>query len=100
MKIKSLLTSLLIVIGLAAATMGAFFLLRLFPGFGRVPAPGLPPLSRLDSPSQTMNGITAHLESYYADASRLVFVVRVSSEKEGYFLDSISIKQRSPRRGD
>src|SRR5688572_3568681 len=92
MKTKSFLNSLLILFGLATATMGAFFLLRLFPGFGEVPAPDLPPLSRLDLPSQTMNGITAQLESYYADASRLVFVVRVNNEKEEYFLDSISIK--------
>ncbi len=92
MKTKTYLSSLLILIGLAAAATGAFVLLRLFPDFGRAPTPGQPPLSHLDLPSQTVNGITARLESYYADATRLVFVVRVNGEGEGYFLDQVSLK--------
>ena len=93
MKIKTFLTPLLVLLGLVAATTSTFFLGRLFLDFEQIPTSGLPPLSRLDLPSQSMNGFTAQLESYYADASRLVFVLRVNSEKSEYFLDSVSIKE-------
>ena len=36
---------------------------------------------------------TATIESYYADASRLVFTVRVEGESKPYFLDQISIRK-------
>jgi hypothetical protein len=93
LKPKTFFTTLLVLVGLAAAITSAFFLGRLFPNFEQAPISGIPPLSRLDLPSQTMNGFTAQLESYYADASRLVFMVRVNSEKEDVFLDSVSIKE-------
>jgi WD40 repeat protein len=93
LKPKTFLTPFLVLIGLVAATTSAYFLGNLFPDVVQVSTPGMPPLSPLDLPSQTMNGITAQLESYYADASRLVFVVRVNSEKGKYFLDSASIKE-------
>ena len=93
MKTKPFLSPLLVLLGLTAATISAFFFGRLFLHFEQVLAPGLPPLSHLELPPQTRNGFTAQLESYYADASRLVFVVRVNSEKKDVFLDSISIKE-------
>jgi hypothetical protein len=93
LKTKPFLIPFFILIGLAAAGTSAFLLGRLFLDFEQVPGLGLPPLSPLSLPSQTMNGFTAQLESYYADASRLVFVVHVNSEKEDVFLDSISIKE-------
>lgn len=93
MKTKTFLTPLLVIVGLVAATISTFFVGRLFPKFENSPTPGLPPLSRLDLPSQTMNGFTAELESYYADANRMVFVVRVNSEEKEYFLNSVSIKE-------
>jgi WD40 repeat protein len=93
LKIKTLLTPLLVLAGLAAVATSSYFLGRLFLHFEQVPAPGLPPLSRLALPPQSMNGFTAQVESYYADASRLVFIVRVNSEKDEYLLDSASIKE-------
>jgi hypothetical protein len=82
LKIKPFITPLFVLLGLAAATTGSFFLGRLFLNFEHVPASGTPPLSRLDLPTQTVNGITAKVESYYADASRLVFQVRITGGKE------------------
>lgn len=93
MKTKPFLGVLLVLVGLAAATTGAFFLGRLFFNFEQVRTAGMPPLSPLDLPPQTINGFTAKLESYYADASRLVFVVRVNSAQAQVFIDSISLKE-------
>lgn len=80
MKTRSLLTSLLILTGLFAASGGSYALARLLPTPVLAAAPGLPPLTNLNLPSQTQNGYTATLESYYADATRLVFKVRVTGE--------------------
>ncbi len=93
MKIKALLNPFLVLLGLAAAMAGAFFLGRPVPGSGQVSASGDPPLSHLDLPSQTVNGITAQIESCYADANRLVFVVRISGDGDVYSLDDISLKE-------
>lgn len=93
MKTKPFLTPLLVLLGLVAAGTSAFFLGQLFPNFEQIPAPGMPPLSHLDLPPQTVNGYTGELESYYADANRLVFVVRVNSPAEENFLVNASLKE-------
>jgi hypothetical protein len=58
-------------------------------------APGmsvnLPPLASLDVPSQTADGFTVDIESYYADASRLVFELLITGGEEGFSLDGISL---------
>ena len=41
-----------------------------------------PPLTSLDLPPQTVNGYTATLESFYADASRLIFQLRVTGSDD------------------
>jgi len=96
MKNKSLWTSLLTLLTLIAATIGSYALARILP----VPAPDsaidLPPLSRLDLPSQTQNGITATLESYYADVNRLFFVIRVKGA-ESPTIDRLSVKDENGR---
>ncbi|MCQ3936931.1 MAG: hypothetical protein DPW18_07785 [Chloroflexi bacterium] len=51
----------------------------------------LPPLASLDVPSQTADGFTVDIESYYADASRLVFKLLVTGGEEGFSLDGISL---------
>ena len=89
---KTLLTPFLVLLGLITATVSAFFLGGLFPEIEQVPALEMPPLSPLDLPLQTVNGFTAQIESYYADASRLVFVVRINSETSDFSLDSASIR--------
>jgi hypothetical protein len=94
LKTKTFLTPFFVLLGLVATGTSAFFLGRLFFDFEQVQAPGMPPFSRLELPPQTMNGFTTQLESYYADASRLAFVVRVNSEQEEVFLNSISIKEK------
>jgi len=40
--------------------------------------PALPPLTKLDVPPQTVNGITATIEGAYADPSRVLFVIHLS----------------------
>jgi hypothetical protein len=92
MKTKSLLTVILTLIGLVVATGVGYALARLMPEPGPVSAPNLPLLSRLGLPSQTQNGITATLESYYADATRLVFAIRVGGRLGNYSLDHLSLK--------
>jgi hypothetical protein len=78
MKTNNLPTTILVLFALIAATGGGYTLARLVPDSGPAPALALPPLLRLDLPPQTQNGITASIESYYADALRLVFQVRVT----------------------
>lgn len=95
MKIKSLLTVILTLIALGAATGGGYALARLMPDIGSAASPNLPPLTRLDLPSQTQNGITVTLESYYADASRFVFKVKATNEEGDAFLDHFSLKDES-----
>lgn len=97
MKAKSPLTNILIALLLILAGIGGYNLSRLFPA----PLPELaypypvPPLSRLLLAPQTQDGFTAKVESYYADASHLFFVIRVEGEGEPYFLDLLSIKDPS-----
>ena len=93
MKTKTFLTPLFVLIGLAAAGTSAFFLGRLFLDFEQAPTAWMPPLSRLDLPPQTVNGIKAQVESYYADASRLVFQVRITGGKG--FVDYVNLNDES-----
>ena len=74
MKTKNWLPQLAILVVLLALIGGGYALAR------RLPAsvPGLPPLSKLNLAPQTQNGITASLDSYYADAMRLVFTVHLT----------------------
>lgn len=55
----------------------------------------LPPLIELDAPPQTVNGITADLESYYADGLRLIFAIRITGNAELYIPDLVYIKDNS-----
>ena len=100
MKIKPILSALLVLFGLAAAAAGTFLLARPWRAPEQVSASGDPPLSQPDLPSQSVNGITAWIESYYADANRLVFVVRVSGAEDDYFLGNISLKQADEEFAD
>ncbi len=95
MKSKYPFMQFLILLALLVAVVGGYSLGRLFPGSAITSLPGIPPLARLDLPSQTVDGITAMVESYYADAARLVFTVRVAGESKVYFLDRISIRKNS-----
>ena len=74
MKTKNWLPQLAILVGLLTLIGGGYALARRLPAS----APGLPPLSKLDLASQTQNGVTASLDSYYADAMRLVFTVHLT----------------------
>ena len=42
--------------------------------------PTLPPLTTLDIPSQTVQGVTANIEGAYADPSRVLFIIHLSQE--------------------
>ncbi len=93
MKNKSLLTTILILIALAAATGGSYAFSRFFLDPILPVTPGLPSFSRLNLPPQTQNGITATLESYYADATRLDFRVRLSGGNGS--IDTPSLKDEN-----
>ncbi|MBL8051703.1 MAG: hypothetical protein JNM46_10820, partial [Anaerolineales bacterium] len=53
MKSKNLLMQFLILFALLFATAGGYFLGRFFPGGGDTPLSAVPPLSKLNLPSQT-----------------------------------------------
>lgn len=75
---KPFLNNLLVLAALVSITWGSYGLGRIIFPFGLREVSGLPPLSRLELEPRTDNGITAEIEAYYADASRLVFQVRLT----------------------
>ena len=95
MKTKPLFTTILTLVLLTTTIVGGYALGRVFSTPEPASTSYVPPLSSLNLPSQTQNGITATVESYYADASRLFFVIRVEGEKGPYVLDILSIKDSS-----
>ena len=92
MKEKNRLCELAVLLGIfisimAGYTLGSLLNVTRSPGskydvFG---FPTLPPLTKLDVPPQTVNGITATIEGAYADPSRVVFIIRLSSELGTYW---------------
>ena len=92
MKIKSGLQQLAILVGLLVAIVGGYVLgsplyVMKSPGsrydvFG---FPTLPPLTELDVPPETVNGVTANIEGAYADPSRVFFVIHLSRELGTYW---------------
>lgn len=88
---KPTLTRLGLLVGLLALTFGGYALARLLPDVGAGASPDLPPLSRLRLPPQSANGITVTLDSYYADALRLVFKIRFERQTEAYALENFSL---------
>ena len=81
MKTKMPITTILILIGLFSAALGAYYFGLTFITPNIPSDSGLPPLSQLNLPSQTQNGFTVSLESCYADELRLVFRVRLKGRK-------------------
>ena len=87
MKVKNWLPQLAILLLLIASgftgyMLGYFSNVTTSPGskydiFG---FPALPPLTELDVPPQTVDGITATIEGAYADPSRVVFIIRLNQE--------------------
>ena len=93
MTTRSLFTRILILLGLMLSAAASYAFARLLPDPGPRPVSGQPPLARLDLPPQTVNGYTAAVESYYADAGRFLFQVRVTGKKTAY-LDRVSLKDQ------
>jgi hypothetical protein len=82
---------LLILAGLIALTFGSYALARGLPEVWSASAASLPPLVRVHLPAQTVEGITASVESYYADALRIVFRIRIEGKNTPYGIDNISL---------
>jgi hypothetical protein len=87
MKIKNRCLEIAVLLGLFASVfagyaLGSFLNVTSSPGskYDAFGFPTLPPFTKLDVPPETVNGITATMEGAYADPSRVVFVIRLSSE--------------------
>jgi WD40 repeat protein len=91
MQTHSFVKKLLILAGLIVLTFGSHALAGRLPEVWPASAAGLPPLSRLHLPAQTVEGISASVESYYADASRIVFKVRIKGKDQPHALENISL---------
>ncbi|MBL8089280.1 MAG: hypothetical protein KF758_05685 [Anaerolineales bacterium] len=95
MKHKNFVIQISVLLLLIVASIGGYSLGKSAPQVDNSSQNYLPPLIELDLPPQTVNGITADLESYYADGLRLLFAVRIIGSAESYFPDSITIKDNS-----
>ena len=82
----------MIIVALAAAAWGGYAAGNLIPAY--VLMPGLPPLTKADVPAQTQNEITVEVQSAYADALRVLFVVRTSAPQE-YAIGGMNLKDTS-----
>lgn len=92
MKTTTLFTTILTLALLTAALVGGYALGRLAPEPETLSSTfPIPPLTPLYLPSQTQNGITASVESYYADASGLYFVIHIEGE-DLPFIDMPSLR--------
>ncbi|MBL8099061.1 MAG: hypothetical protein JNK81_07750 [Anaerolineales bacterium] len=91
MKHKNFVIQISVLLLLVVASIGGYSLGKSAPQVDNSYQNYLPPLIELDLPPQTVNGITADLESYYADGLRLVFVVRLTGENNSYYWDSVSL---------
>lgn len=88
MKMKKRLYELAILFGLFTLIIAGYISGRIFPISSISPGseydnfgfPTLPPLTQLDIPPQTVDGITATIDGAYADPSRVVFIIRFSSK--------------------
>jgi hypothetical protein len=86
MKAANKLPELAVLLGLFASimvgyTLGSLLHVSRSPGseYDNFGFPTLPPLTKLNIPPQTADGITATIDGVYADPSRVVFIVRFSS---------------------
>lgn len=95
MKSKQSITTLIVLLLLFFSVMGGYLIGKRYIPSVSADSSNLPPLTKLDIPAQTVNGITAKLESYYADGLRLVFAVRITGEGDSYHPDIVYIKDNS-----
>ena len=92
---KNRLYELAILLGLFASILAGYVLGRILPVIAISPGseydifgfPTLPPLTKLDIPSQTVDGITATIEGAYADPRRVTFIIRFSSKAGNFQFD-------------
>lgn len=95
MKLNQHVTQFIVLVVLIIGVIGGYSLGKSAPQVENSSQNSLPPLIELDLPPQTMNGITADLESYYADGLRLIFAIRFSGEGDLYLPDIVFIKDDS-----
>ncbi len=97
MKTRPLFMTILTLALLTTATWGGYTLgLHFHTDAELVSNFPIPPLAPLYLPAQTQNGITASVESYYADANRLFFVIHIEGGKLP-FLDLLSLRDSENR---
>lgn len=96
MKTKQLLSFFLTLLVVLGGLISGYLWGRASPKPATIyPSINLPPLIKLDSPPQTVNGITADVESYYADGLRLIFAVRITGSNDLYSPDVVTILDSS-----
>ncbi len=91
MKYKNFVIQILVLLLLIIAAIGGYSFGKSAPQVQNSYPNYIPPLIELDAPPQTVNGMTAKLESYYADGLRFVFVIKVTGENNAYIWDNVSL---------
>lgn len=91
MKSNKLFVNLIVLFALLLSGVGGYVIGKKYTPTVSADSSNLPPLTKLDIPAQTVNGITAKLESYYADGLRLALVISLTGENNAYYWDIVSL---------
>jgi len=92
MKIKSVLSIIVILAGLAVVSAGAYFIGAWVQAGSVAGAYHIPPLSDPHLPAQMRDDITVNMEGAYADANRVVFALQVGGRGKDYTIEQASLK--------
>ena len=92
MKIKSVLSIIVILAGLAVVSAGAYFIGAWVQAGSVAGTYHIPPLSDPHLPAQMRNYIAVNMEGAYADANRVVFALQINGKEKDYTVDQVSLK--------
>ena len=92
MKLKSILSIIVILAGLAVVSAGAYFIGAWVQAGSVAGTYHIPPLSDPHLSAQTRDDITVNMEGTYADANRVVFALQVGGRGKDYTIEQASLK--------